>query len=102
MASKPKRSQASVTLEQRQLRELEKLEGQESQRKLAAARRTRGRASLISGSERGIGGDPAFGQKNLATRERLAGEAAEAERIRIEQEGGVAGRVGRKFKGSLI
>ena len=74
MASKPKRSQSSILLEQRQLKEVEKLESQTAQRKLASARRTRGRASLISGSEEGIGGDPLFGQKNLATKERIGVE----------------------------
>ncbi len=76
---------AQQSLEQRQLRELEKLEGQEAQRKLATARRVRGRASLISGSERGFveGNGAAFAAKNLATKERLGVEAAEAERIRL-------------------
>ena len=82
MASKPKRSESSLLLEQRQLKEVEKLESQTAQRKLASARRTRGRASLISGSEEGIGGDPLFGQKNLATKERLGRE----EIIRAEDE----------------
>ncbi len=71
MASKPRRSQASITLEQRQAQELDKLAGQEAQAKLAANRRTRGRASLISGSEEGIGGDPLFQQKNQATAARI-------------------------------
>ena len=82
MASKPKRSQSSILLEQRQLKEVEKLESQTAQRKLASARRTRGRASLISGSEEGIGGDPLFGQKNLATKERI-GVAAKVETARL-------------------
>lgn len=68
---------AQRTLEQRQLSELEKLEGQEAQRKLATARRTRGRASLISGSERGIVEGSQFEAKNIATKERLGVEAAE-------------------------
>ena len=84
MASKPKRSQSSILLEQRQLKELEKLDAQTAQRKLASARRTRGRASLISGSEAGIDGDPDFGQKNLATKERI-GVAAKAETARLAQ-----------------
>ena len=79
MGSKPKRSQSSILLEQRQLQEVEKLESQTAQRKLASARRTRGRASLIAGSEQGIGGDPLFGQKNLATKERI-GVAAKLEK----------------------
>lgn len=84
MASRPRRSSASIALEQRQLQEVEKLESQTAQRKLASARRTRGRASLISGSERGIGGDPLFGQKNLATKEKI-GIETEAERIAYEK-----------------
>jgi len=96
MTKKPRQSEAAVTLERRQLSEIEKLESIEARQKLAAQRRTRGRASLISGSERGIGGDPLFGAKNIATKEKLAGEAAEAERIRVEEEGGAFGRVKRK------
>ena len=79
MASRPKRSESSILLEQRQLKEVEKLESQTAQRKLASARRTRGRASLISGSEEGIGGDPLFGQKNLATKEKIGAETATRE-----------------------
>jgi len=106
--NKPKRSQASITLEQRQLQETEKLESQTAQRKLASARRTRGRASLISGSERGIGGDPDFGQKNLATKERLAGEAevaraAEDRRLLEEERKRTGGTVsGVRRAGGLI
>jgi len=69
--NKPKRSEASITLEQRQAQELDKLAGQEAQAKLASNRRTRGRASLISGSEQGVGGDPLFQQKNAATAARI-------------------------------
>jgi len=94
MGSKPKRSQASITLEQRQLREIEKLERQTEQRKIAAQRRTRGRASLISGSEQGIGGDPEFGAKNLATKEKI-GVAAKAETARLA-------KVESDFEASLV
>ena len=76
---------AQQKLEQRQLAEVERLESIETGKKIAAGRRTRGRASLISGSERGVGGDPAFTAKNVATKERLgveaAAQAAEQERI---------------------
>lgn len=75
---------AQQKLEQRQLAEVERLEGIETGKKLAAGRRTRGRASLISGSERGVG-DAGFAAKNIATKERLgveaAAQAAEQERI---------------------
>ncbi len=55
---KPKRDRAAEARQaeaaQRQQDELDKLNAQESQRKDAARRKKRGRASLISGDETGI------------------------------------------------
>ncbi|MCK5236095.1 MAG: hypothetical protein KAR06_03835 [Deltaproteobacteria bacterium] len=79
-----RQTEAQKTLEQRQVAELKKLESIEAGKKIAAGRRTRGRASLIAGSERGIGGDPLFGQKNLATKERLGVEATEKAAVAAE------------------
>lgn len=70
-------SDIQVRTEQRQQAELIKLQGIESQKRNAAGRRTRGRASLISGSERGIGGDKDFLAKNAVTREKLGVKATE-------------------------
>ena len=68
--------------EKRKEEEFQKLQSIEAQKTRAAGRRTRGRASLISGSEAGIGnGD--FAALNLGTKTRLG---AEAERKRIEAE----------------
>lgn len=47
------RSQSQIDAETRQAAELKKLNKQEAQRVGAAARKRRGRASLISGSEQG-------------------------------------------------
>ena len=89
---------AQQKLEQRQLAELERLESIETGKKLAAGRRTRGRASLISGSERGIGGDPAFAAKNLATKERLGVEEA----ARATEAADIAGKKREKRRLSLL
>ena len=45
---------AKAAADKRQAAELKKLEGQEKSRKDAAQRKTRGRASLISGEETGL------------------------------------------------
>ena len=78
-------SDIQVRTEQRQQAELSKLSAQEAQRTRAAGRRTRGRASLISGSERGMG-DTGFEQKNIATQEKLGVEATEQAGIRSTAE----------------
>ena len=53
--SKPKGpTAAQLQAEQAQASELTKLKGQEDQRTAAAARKKRGRASLISGAETGL------------------------------------------------
>jgi len=67
---------AQARTERRQEEEYQKLKGIEEQKTRAAGRRTRGRASLISGSEAGIG-DAGFAGLNIATKEKLGLEAEE-------------------------
>lgn len=67
--------------ERRQQAELTKLQGIETKKTAAAARRTRGRASLISGSERGIVEGDNFQELN-----RLNRPIAEAKASRLERE----------------
>jgi len=67
--------------ERRQLEEITKLEGIEAKKTAAAGRRTRGRASLISGSERGI-----VEGSNFAELNRLNRPIAEAKAKRVEAE----------------
>jgi len=66
--------------ERRQEEEYQKLKTIEEQKTRAAGRRTRGRASLISGSEAGVG-DSDFLSLNIATKERLSLEAEERKRL---------------------
>ena len=54
MQSKSGPTDIQKRTEARQLSELEKLKGIEAKKTAAASRRTRGRASLVSGSERGV------------------------------------------------
>lgn len=70
--------------EKRKEEEFQKLKGIEEQKTRAAGRRTRGRASLISGSEGGIGGASDFAALNLGTKTRL-GVEAEAEKKRLAE-----------------
>ncbi len=72
--------------EKRKTEELAKLKGIEEQKTRAAGRRTRGRASLISGSEGGIGGASDFAALNLGTKTRLGVEEKERKEQRLLDE----------------
>ena len=80
MGRKSKPSAGQVRTEQRQEEEYQKLTRIEEQKTRAAGRRTRGRASLISGSVGGIGSNDDFSLLNVATKEKLGTELAKRKR----------------------
>ena len=87
--------------ERRKEEEFQKLQSIEAQKTRAAGRRTRGRASLISGSEAGIGGND-FAALNLGTKARLGAEAKEKERLRLLEEEKLKPKIKRSIYGEQL